>query len=378
MTRLVHLANYPNPHPGSYIPLLLALFDGARERGWRPEAGFPASVAGAGWLEDFAAREIPVTLIPEGSRRDNTRAVAELLGPGEGPLVVHTHFTTYDIPAALALRGRPEAVLFWHIHTVLGAGLGSIARNSAKFALLGRRADRIVVPAANVGDELVRRRARRERIMLLPSPIDPAEYTPPDAEHRRTSRIAWDIPDDSPALLHIGRAWHLKGGDLYLQAARRLLDGGVPVTAMTLRGGEEAQHEAERLEIDAAVRVLPKVPEMRDLYAAADVFVAPSRGEGMPFSIVEALASGIPVVASDLPGHRYLGDRLAACTIADSDPDALAQAIGTMLARPADQAAREAQEAREWIAANLSLTAATAVLLDAYEAALAERRAGGR
>ena len=49
--------------------------------------------------------------------------------------------------------------------------------------------------------------------------------------------------------------------------------------------------------------------QQRSLYAAADVFVSPSRAEGMPFSILEALASSVPVVASDLPGQAAIAAR---------------------------------------------------------------------
>lgn len=371
--RLIHLANYPNRHPGSYIPLLLALFDGARERGWEVEAGFPAETAGADWLADFSGRGIPVHLLGDGGRRQRAREVRALLGGRSGPLVVHTHFTTFDVPATLALRSRADAVLFWHIHTVLRRGAASVLRNSAKFALFGGGVDRIVVPAANIGDGLAARRARRERIMLLPSPVDPAAYTPASPERRARARAALGIPEDAQVLLHIGRAWRLKGGDRYLQAVRQLLDEGRPLVAITLRGGEEAERDASELGLGDSVRVLPRVEDIRQLYDAGDCFVAPSRGEGMPFSIVEALSSGVPVVASDLPGHRYLGDRLAACTITATEPAELAASIAAMLDRPAERVAAEAVAAREWIAAHLSLTSATATLLDAYDDALAAR-----
>ena len=60
-----------------------------------------------------------------------------------------------------------------------------------------------------------------------------------------------------------------------------------------------------RLQLDGAVRGLPATESVTDLYGAADVFVAASVAEGTPFSVLESLACGTPVVASDIAGHRF-------------------------------------------------------------------------
>lgn len=374
MTKLLHLAAFPNPHPGSFVPVLLTLLGKARERGWDAQIALPEAARRIPWVEEFGRRGIPVTFLPDSGRSDITRAVGELIGTTSEPTVVHTHFTSYDIPAALAKRrqhGDGRFLLFWHIHTVLGTSPLAVARNSAKFALFGATVDRVVVPAANIGEGLIRRRAPRDKMMLMPSAIDAQAYVPPTAEERHAAREALGIRDGSAMLLHMGRAWKLKGGPTFLRAAKQLIDDGLDVTAVTLRGGEEAQRDAEQLGIADRTVVTGLVEDVRDLYAAADCFVAPSRGEGMPFSVVEALGSGIPVVASDLPGHRYLADEVAACVVAPAEPGPTAAAVAAFLHRPPEQVISDAAVAREWIIENLSLDAVAEHMLDTYAEMLA-------
>jgi glycosyltransferase involved in cell wall biosynthesis len=364
--RLIHLANYPNQHPGSFIPWLLAVLEEARARGWEVEAGFPASASGA-WLADFEEREIPVRRLEAGNRRRRAREVRALVEGDERQTLIHTHFTVYDLAAAFAARGHPACHVYWHIHTVLGTSRLSVLRNSLKFRLFSSGVDRIIVPAENIGEGLVERSAPADRIMLLPSAIDPDAYVPPSPEQHEAARRSWEIPEGASVLLHIGRAWELKGGRRFFEAVGILREQGVNVVGMTLRGGEDAERDRDELGLGDGVRIVGRVDDIRSLYAVADCFVAPSRGEGMPYSIVEATASGIPVVASDLPGHRYLGDPLDSCIIVSNEPAEIAGAIRGLLERPEEQVVREGLAARQWIEDNLSLAATAKRLVDSYE-----------
>jgi glycosyltransferase involved in cell wall biosynthesis len=135
------------------------------------------------------------------------------------------------------------------------------------------------------------------------------------------------------------------------------------------QGGAAASEAAARRGIEAHVRSVGQLPQANPFYGAADVLVASSRGETMPFTVMESLCSGTPVVASDLPGHRYLGDQLEACTIVPRDAGRLAAAVAEFLDMEDEQRARICAAARDWIVEHLDVHAAAARLVDDYEQA---------
>ena len=98
----------------------------------------------------------------------------------------------------------------------------------------------------------------------------------------------------------------------FLEALARLR-GEQAFLGVTVGGGDPARELVGRRGLGDLVRVLEPDPDVRRLYAAADVFASTSRAEGMPFSVAEALCSGVAVVASDLPGHRAVAGDVAAC-----------------------------------------------------------------
>ena len=103
--RLVHLAGYGGPYPGSFIPMLRAVMGAAAPRlGVRD--GVHAGLARARVAGRAREDGIPYRFSPEGaSRRELTAWVADLLAEQDGPTVLHTHFTAFDVAAAVAGGG---------------------------------------------------------------------------------------------------------------------------------------------------------------------------------------------------------------------------------------------------------------------------------
>lgn len=100
------------------------------------------------------------------------------------------------------------------------------------------------------------------------------------------------------------------------------------------RGEFFSQVERLGLKIDQDIRVLGNIPEvnMPDLYGAADIFIFPSLKEGWGLVVLEAMASGVPVIASDIePLTEYLKHRENAVLIPPMDHEALAQEIISVL-----------------------------------------------
>jgi glycosyltransferase involved in cell wall biosynthesis len=370
MTRLVHLAGYSAPQTGSFIPFMCSVLSEARNRGWGVEAVFPADAASQPWVDGLQDAEIGVAFAT-GSRRWLARWLLDRIGDGTEPTVLHTHFTAYDVPAALAARARPDLNVYWHIHTVLSNRPLAIAGNALKFSLLGRYVDRILTPSDDVARELIRRFAKREKVSVFPNAIDPDAFPIPSQRQRESFRRELGISENHDVLLHFGRDWQLKGGDFFLDALAVLLEQGRSVIGIVNQGGEEARRAAQLRGVEENVRLVGLTQRPQQLYGAADVLVSCSHGEGMPFAVIEALCSGVPVVASDLAGHRHLGDRLDACTIVPHDSARIAAAVSAYLDADPSEAKSWRAAARSWVEEQLGLSVAVERLLDDYEQTIA-------
>jgi glycosyltransferase involved in cell wall biosynthesis len=241
---------------------------------------------------------------------------------------------------------------------------------------MSRGVSQILCVAPDLARDVRRRLAPPGRVAFLPNAIDTDRFAPPDAGARQRARDALQLSAEAPVLAHFGWDWHRKGGDLYLRAVERLVAAGRRlVVALAIGGGEPAAELARELGLDGTVRVLGSVARVQDVYAAADVFVSPSRAEGMPYSVAEALASGTAVVASDIPGQRFICEGIRGCGLTALDDAELADAIGAVLARDPETAAAEAAEARAWVVANMDLRGWADNLLERYDALLGERYA---
>ena len=372
--RLIHLAYNPNRHPTAMTDVFSRIGVEAQARNWDFEIGAPEEARDSAWVNQLADGGAIVHYLSTEGTSPLTDRIHEILDERPGPALIHTHLTGYDVPSALAVRSRSDVSLFWHFHSFLPRGLKPALRLRAKHMMFRRAVDRYVAQSENIASGLTDRGIPRKRVVMFSSGIDPEIYTLRTDDARLTARRALDVPDSAAMLLHYGWDSHVKGTDLFLGAVKILSDSGVEVLALINRGGDEAMELASSLGIpDGVVRVGGVVEDARPLYAAADCMVAPSRGEGMPFSLVEALSTGTPVVASELPGQRYLADNMAACRIAAGDPQQIADAIRTTLELAPEQAATEAAAANAWIAENLNVNGVVKDLFENYERALDER-----
>jgi glycosyltransferase involved in cell wall biosynthesis len=166
------------------------------------------------------------------------------------------------------------------------------------------------------------------------------------AQRRADVRFAMELDEYAPVVLAAARHEHQKGLDVLLDAIATIRNTH-PNVVLLLAGRDgnrtaALRYQATRLGLDANVRFLGARDDIPDLLVAADVFALPSRWEGLPGAVIEAMALETPLVATDLPGVReVLGpELLPGRIVAPEDAAALADRIVATIADP--------EGAQEW------------------------------
>jgi glycosyltransferase involved in cell wall biosynthesis len=156
---------------------------------------------------------------------------------------------------------------------------------------------------------------------------------------RDAARAALGLDPRQPVVLTVGRLTHMKGQWHLIDAVPGLL-GRFPDLAVVLVGDgplrEALEKRAAGLGVGGAVLFPGHRGDARQLLAAADVFVLPSRHEGMPLVALEAMEAGLPVVGTRVIGtEEVVDDGVTGALVRPGDPAALVPALGQLLADPA-------------------------------------------
>jgi len=180
--------------------------------------------------------------------------------------------------------------------------------------------------------------------------------------------------DDATDLVYVGEFRHIKGADLLIDAVARLRADGRPITLTLAGDGEEldtVKNQIRRLGLGNSVRLIGHV-KARYGFSKGTLLVVPSRGDSMPYVVIEAGAAGIPMVAANVGGIPEIFDANTAAMFAPSNVDAMAAAIRTALDDPSGARIR-ANSLRERIAAHFSQQAMVEGVLAGYRDAFSSR-----
>jgi glycosyltransferase involved in cell wall biosynthesis len=182
------------------------------------------------------------------------------------------------------------------------------------------------------------------------------------------------IADDATDIVYVGEFRHIKGADILIDAVARLRADGKPVT-LTLGGdGEEIEAlkaQIQRLSLTGVVRFIGHV-RARYGFSKGRLLVVPSRGDSMPYVVIEAAAAGIPMIAANVGGIPEIFGPHTDALFAPSSVDAMVDAIKTALDDPAAALAR-AKALRERIFMHFSQKAMVEGVLAGYCDAFADR-----
>ena len=179
---------------------------------------------------------------------------------------------------------------------------------------------------------------------------------------------------DATDVVYVGEFRHIKGADLLIDAVARLRADGRPVTLTLAGDGEELEAlkaQIQRLGLSEAVRFIGHV-KARYGFSKGSLLVVPSRGDSMPYVVIEAAAAGIPMVAAKVGGIPEIFGSHTDALFAPNIVGAMADAIEIALEDPAAALAR-AKSLRERIFLHFSQKAMVEGVLAGYCDAFADR-----
>ena len=182
------------------------------------------------------------------------------------------------------------------------------------------------------------------------------------------------LASDATDIVYVGEFRHIKGADLLIDAVARLRAGGKPVTLTLAGDGEEIGSLQDRIQthgLAGAVRFIGHV-KARYGFSKGRLLVVPSRGDSMPYVVIEAAAAGIPMIAANVGGIPEIFGTHTDALFAPNAVGAMADAIETALDDPAAALAR-AKSLREKIFMHFSQKAMVEGVLAGYHGAFADR-----
>jgi glycosyltransferase involved in cell wall biosynthesis len=179
---------------------------------------------------------------------------------------------------------------------------------------------------------------------------------------------------DATDLVYVGEFRHIKGADLLIDAVARLRTDGKRVTLTLAGDGEEMEAlkaQVQKLHLTEAVRFIGHV-KARYGFSKGGLLVVPSRGDSMPYVVIEAAAAGIPMVAANVGGIPEIFGPHTDALFAPNAAGAMADAIKTALE---DHAATQdrAKSLRDRVLIHFSQKAMVEGVLAGYRDAFADR-----
>lgn len=294
-------------------------------------------------VEPLSARHVEVAIAylferSEGVAREGLAGVETFhVGPGLlpalprlarllrrlSPDLLHTTIFEADLIGRLSSIGSGVKVVTSLVNTSYSrAGASNPDVSETKLGL-ARRIDGFTARHINTGFHALTETAKKENaadlgldpasIEVVPRGRSTARLGTPSENRRMAARRMLGLNDDQPVVLSVGRREHQKG-QIHAIEAMSLIQATHPTTCLLIAGrdgaaGDRLETLTAELGLDDRVVFLGHRPDVADIMVASDVLVFPSLYEGFGGTLIEAMALGLPIVASDIPVlHEVVGE----------------------------------------------------------------------
>lgn len=296
----------------------------------------------------------------------------------EHPAIVQSHGARTNVYTRLAGRFAGVPIVLSTVHNSLfDYGIGALRRRIYVLAerITSPLAYRIIAVSHAVTHDLIHRYGiRADRVVTIQNGIDATAF----ASQRPHASVLEEFGlETEDRLIGIaGRMTSQKGHDLLFHALRRLVPRFPRLRCLIIGDGPLEpwlKWQAQELGLTSHCIFTGARSDVADLLSVLDIAVLPSRSEGLPFVLLEAMALGKPVVATRVGGNaEVIEDGKTGLLTPPEDSDAIADAIAFLLAHP-DEAARMGELGRQRVREQFSLKRMVTELEHVYTIALEGR-----
>lgn len=286
--------------------------------------------------------------------------------------IVHLHgFSQKSVLIMVLSRWMRKKVILT-IHTAEQDEARAIRQKGWLTFWAYRQADRYLAISSRMAHNYLAAGLPKAKLRLAPNGLDVSRFHPPTRAERESARAALGLSPMLSWILFVGFFSRDKAPDLLFEAWLRMQSKGAPPSGLLLVGATDSEYpevdkslaaeiaaRAEEHGVSDRVCFTGPMTRIEDAYHAADIFVMPSTREAFGMVLVEAMASGLPVIATAISGvtDEIVTDRRTGVLVPAGDADALASAIAGLL-RDVGHARELGTSAREAVVANFGLDVA--------------------
>lgn len=285
------------------------------------------------------------------------------------PDIIHVHnrfFFTSLAAAVWKLVSRTDVPLVttFHLGPIddVGGAAGYIARLYEQLAgrLLLRMSDTVIAVSNAVAAHVQTLGSVSTIPRVVPNGVDPQKFVPDTTDPNNRGK----------QILFVGRLVRNKGPQVLIEALPQVLNAHPDATVEIVGTGpmaDELKTRTEELGVDHAVHFQGYVDSVAEAMRDSDVFCRPSFSEGMPLTLLEAMASGLPAIVTPVAGvSEVVTDSETGILVDRDNPQELAVALINILNNP-DLAAKIGRQARAHVIENYEWKQRTKQILDIYE-----------